>query len=210
VLQGSKTDPPLCPQGREQAIELGKALESREFNAVYCSPQLRAVETAQLITATTASPVYIRRQLREANFGLWEGKTYQEIQDHDSNNYNLFLSDPSIYGYPAGDNLYDVQARVMPLIYEVANAHLGDRVLVVTHKQPCRVILAKIMDVSLKRIREIDVDNCKVSILRYTETGFILEGLDQDALSFDVPEDPLGERGDDTPGCPGPNHTEHL
>jgi probable phosphoglycerate mutase len=72
------TDIPLTGNGRRQAAALGKALAGTKFAAVMCSPLLRAKETCEI--AGFGSVAVVDEGLREWDYGVYEGRTSQEIQ----------------------------------------------------------------------------------------------------------------------------------
>ena len=72
------TDIPLTGNGRRQAAALGKALAGTKFAAVRCSPLLRAKETCEI--AGFGSVAVADEGLREWDYGVYEGRTSQEIQ----------------------------------------------------------------------------------------------------------------------------------
>ena len=72
------TDIPLTGNGRRQAAVLGKTLAGTKFAAVLCSPLLRAKETCEI--AGFGSIAVADEGLREWDYGVYEGRTSQEIQ----------------------------------------------------------------------------------------------------------------------------------
>src|SRR6266545_5850147 len=75
------SDTPLNETGRAQAVALADALEGKEIDAVYSSDLLRAHETARIVAKRRGLEVTAIRDLRERNFGTWEGLTDEEIFD---------------------------------------------------------------------------------------------------------------------------------
>ena len=73
-----RTDLPLTVNGRRQAAALGKALAGTKFAAVRCSPLLRAKETCEI--AGFGGVAVVDEGLREWDYGVYEGRTSQEIQ----------------------------------------------------------------------------------------------------------------------------------
>ena len=72
----------LSAAGREQARRAaGSALlQGLAFTEVLTSPLTRCQETAQVIGAALGVSVIIDRDLREMDFGVWEGMTFDEVQ----------------------------------------------------------------------------------------------------------------------------------
>ena len=81
-LQGH-TDRPLSDYGRKQARELGdqlkeEGLEGEELEAIYASDLARARETAEIVGGRLGLSVVLDADLREKDWGTWEGLTAVE------------------------------------------------------------------------------------------------------------------------------------
>lgn len=72
---GGRSDLPLGRLGRVQAARLPFMPELRTVSAVFCSPLIRAVETARPLCAEPR----IRRGLEEQDMGVWDGLPFREI-----------------------------------------------------------------------------------------------------------------------------------
>ena len=73
-------DVSLSERGVEQYHALKPRLEKTGISACYSSDLQRAHHTAQAIAAATGAPLRTDAGLRERGFGIFEGKTYAEIQ----------------------------------------------------------------------------------------------------------------------------------
>lgn len=80
VWQGTSANPNLNNRGKEQALELGKKLETYGIAKIYCSPFLRAQSTAEIVNGFLKVPLEIDKNLQECCFGDAEGKTMEEVQ----------------------------------------------------------------------------------------------------------------------------------
>jgi broad specificity phosphatase PhoE len=74
----SRTDLPLTELGRERAAKLGKYLAGTKFAAVLRSPMLRAKQTCEI--AGFGAEAVVVDDLREWDYGVYEGRTSAEIQ----------------------------------------------------------------------------------------------------------------------------------
>ena len=72
-----RTDIPLTSRGEAAAAELAPALARRQFHAVFTSPAIRAVRTAELAGLHNAKP---DPDLWEWDYGGYEGLTTPQIQ----------------------------------------------------------------------------------------------------------------------------------
>jgi probable phosphoglycerate mutase len=84
VWVGARTDLPLTAKGREQAQALAVALQpvKPRIERVISGPLKRTREHAEIIVRSSGSEavVTIDERLREIDYGLWEGKSSEEIR----------------------------------------------------------------------------------------------------------------------------------
>ena len=76
----SRTDLPLTADGERQAASLKRMLEGRKFALVLSSPMRRAIETCRLVGLTPEVALETTDDLREWDYGDYEGLTTPEIQ----------------------------------------------------------------------------------------------------------------------------------
>jgi probable phosphoglycerate mutase len=127
------TDLPLTESGRRRARELGSLLAGRSFALVVTSPLRRAVETCDL--AGLGDEARIREDLREWNYGDYEGATSAEIHARRPG-WSLWRD-----GCPNGETAAEVGRRADRVITEVRAAE-GD-VIAFGHGHMLRVLAAR-------------------------------------------------------------------
>lgn len=79
ILQGSGSDPVLSPLGIVQARILAEKLSHLRSSMIVSSPMRRASETAGYICKRQGSEVVLDTNLRERDFGPFEGLGRQEL-----------------------------------------------------------------------------------------------------------------------------------
>lgn len=109
------TDIPLSPAGIAQSHLLGQRLKGEELDVIYTSPMLRARQTAEIIASYTKTPVKELPELKEIDFGLFEGKTYDEIKKEFGNFIDLWLENPYEVQLPKGEHPGDIKKRILKL-----------------------------------------------------------------------------------------------
>jgi uncharacterized phosphatase len=154
------SDTPLNETGRAQAAALADALGAKEIDAVYSSDLLRAYETAWVVAERRGLEVTAIRDLRERNFGTWEGLTDEEIFDRFPQARHGSWGDAE-----TKDEMAD---RALDALERIALAHPGGHVLVVTHGGPVRALLAGCgIDGSGP------IGNCALYELRFRDGAFV-------------------------------------
>jgi probable phosphoglycerate mutase len=76
-LIGDHSDPPLSPEGRRQADEVGERLAGEALRAVFVTPLQRTAQTAEPLCARVGLQPTVMEDLREVHLGEWEGGEYR-------------------------------------------------------------------------------------------------------------------------------------
>ena len=138
-LQG-QTDRPLSDFGRKQARRLADELAAEKLEAIYSSDLSRARETAEIIGARIGLPVELDPDLREKDWGTWEGLTAVE------RDRVAFV----------GESTEAHQERILRALRRISESHSdGTNVLVVTHGGSMRRVQTAALGMALPV-----VENC--------------------------------------------------
>ena len=106
------SDPPVNAAGHRQIQRLVESLRSEPIAAVYTSDLQRAATTARALAEFFAIPCIIRRDLREIDFGMWEGLTWNEIEKLDLPYATRWLDKFPQLPAPDGESVEIFAARV--------------------------------------------------------------------------------------------------
>jgi probable phosphoglycerate mutase len=162
-------DPPLIEAGRAQARLTGARLAARGgIDRVVSSPLSRARETAQLIARALGLDVEIDDDLREVDFGAWEGLTYPVVAERWPRELKLWQGDPSI-SPPDGESYEALRHRVTAAQQRLVNRHRGATICVVTHSRPIAMFTATLLDAPLAALYRLQVDNAGITEIDYYE-----------------------------------------
>lgn len=164
-LLGRRLNPPLARTGIRQAELTRDFLAMRPIDHCYCSPMLRAIETAKIIAEPheiTAEPL---ETLIECDLGSWEGQDWQTIRAQEPELYEKFMADPAEFGYPGGESFADVSCRAGAALDQLLVAHVGEAILVVGHHVVNRIYLASVLGLRPGQARQVKLDNCGISVV---------------------------------------------
>jgi broad specificity phosphatase PhoE len=164
-LQGRRQNPPLARLGVRQAEATRNVLAIRPLDHCYCSPLLRAVQTATIVAAPHGLVPQPLEALAECDIGRWEELDWQTIRQVDAEAYRRFMADPAEAGYPGGESLADVHNRASAAIEELLTRHAGQAILVVAHHVVNRTYLAGLLGLSPRQARQVMLDTCGISVV---------------------------------------------
>jgi probable phosphoglycerate mutase len=121
----------LTPRGRRQAAELAASLASRRVAHVWTSTLAPAVQTGEIVAARLGVAVTTRRGLRELDVGEHRGVPL--VEDRFLETYERWLAGHLDERVPGAESGREVADRFAEVMREVADAHPGETVLVVSH-----------------------------------------------------------------------------
>jgi len=178
---------PLSTLGIRQAGALATFLAARDVSHVYSSPMMRAVQTTRIIGESLATtPTTFVTSLTDVDVGDWTGATLEQAMDDPR--YDLYIRDPGTYGYPNGESLSAVARRAVSWIEKIAQKHYDERVVLVSHPEVNRAVLAHLCSVPMYRIRELDqVPGC-LNLIRVFRGSLELQAVNY-TDNFDLAEE---------------------
>jgi probable phosphoglycerate mutase len=166
------TDVELSDEGREQARRLAARLSFEKIAAVYASPLGRTVETASILAEPHALPVERRDGLREISHGRWEQMTRTEVEQRYPEEAAEWDKDPYTFAPAGGESGLAVTARALPVLIEIVRSHLGQNVLVVSHKATIRLLLSSLLGFDPRRYRDnLDQNPAALNIVDFRDPG---------------------------------------
>lgn len=172
-IQGS-SDIPLNATGRAQALRVGAVLARHPFDLIVSSPLSRAFETASIIARRLSMPAPVAiADLVERHYGEAEGATRDDLE-------RLFPGDTPV---PGREERSAVQARVTGVLRELAIAHPGADVIVVSHGG----VIRSVIEYAAPGRHPEPIRNCSVHSFDFTAQGPRL-------VAFDDPMETMARR----------------
>ena len=173
-IQG-RTDIPLNEEGIRQAGLLADALLKKEAESgrkaavTYVSPLIRARETARIVAERAGTPVREMDELKERDFGFWEGKTWEEVERGYPEEFHFWEKNPDEGAPSGGESCASCRLRCRRALEQILSQREGDAA-VVAHGGILVFLINELL--AERDRREIIVTNASLSIVEYSrETG---------------------------------------
>lgn len=172
VLAGRMAGVGLSAEGHAQAAALADALAGQAIRALWTSPLQRAIETAAPIAARHGLVPVIDPALTEVDFGTWTGQPFDALHgpEWEAWNTNRAMAVP-----PGGETILAAQARAVAVMLRVAGG--GGTVVVVSHQDVLKAMLAHVLGTPLDLMRRFDVAPASRSLITMGAGWARVDGL---------------------------------
>ncbi|MDE5094245.1 MAG: histidine phosphatase family protein [Trichodesmium sp. St11_bin5] len=177
-IQGRLDASVLTETGQNTARQVGEALQSLKFDAIYSSPLQRAKQTAEIIHSYLDSPppVQIKENLREIDLPLWEGMMRQEVIEKYGEDYSLWKSSPQELcmevSKPEGQikhfPILSLFEQAKKFWSETLNNNDHKTILLVAHNGINRCLISTALGIKPSYYHSIQQSNCGINILNFT------------------------------------------
>lgn len=144
-------DDPLSSAGWQQMEEATAGLSG--LSRVISSPARRCAEFAASLSARLGLPLVLMDQLRERDFGDWEGLSAAAIPAAE---FARFLADPAGFNPPNAEPFADFRARVLGG-WQALCASPSPHTLLITHGGVIRVLIAEVLGMADKALPCLEV-----------------------------------------------------
>jgi len=141
------SDVDLAETGRRQILSLSPHLLEIRFDHCYCSPLKRCRQSLSLLNIKCG--LTIDENLREIDFGDWEGLSFAEVQDRFPEDVEGWMKAGDDFQFPRGDATRDFCLRVSGWFDELVRAAYN-RVLVVSHGGVLRYGICQLLGIDKK------------------------------------------------------------
>ncbi|MBC8015134.1 MAG: histidine phosphatase family protein, partial [Sporomusaceae bacterium] len=131
------------------------------------SDLMRAVQTAEFIAKPHSLQTVVLQELREVNFGLWEGLSYEEIMATWPEILTAIYSKPGADCIPGGESFDDVQRRTAIGLAKCIANHEEETIVVVSHGGTMRVLLCDALGLAIENMWSLRQDSTAINIVEY-------------------------------------------
>jgi probable phosphoglycerate mutase len=173
-MQGH-SDSPLSATGVRQAQLLGRRLAKVQFDALYSSDSGRAQHTARCVAEVTGHAITLEPRLRERNFGVFEGLTRAEMEQHYPDDYARFKSREQTFAMPRGESGAAFRQRAIACMDEIVARHPQQLVVAVTHGLVLDVFYRLAMGIAPEEPRVHQLVNAGINRLHYDGKAWQIE-----------------------------------
>jgi probable phosphoglycerate mutase len=170
-------DSPLTNTGLAQAEALAEHFKSQRFAAFYSSDLGRAYETMRHISEKNGLSFSTVPCLREKNFGILQGVLKKELPVKFPEIYPHYKANDPDYVIPEGESVKQLSERCIKCLEELAQNHLDERILIVTHHGVLVSLFKHTMDIPIEIRPRFNSSNSSINVFSFQDGIWTLERL---------------------------------
>jgi len=159
-------DDPLSERGWQQMRHAVSG--ETPWEHIVSSPLARCLAFAEALAARLAVTLTVEPRVREIRFGVWEGRSGEEIRADDPDWLRRFYHDPLGERPEGAEPAEEFAGRIADTLEELAATHGGRHILVVTHAGVIRAAIAHALAAPPERLFRAHVDNAAFTRLQTT------------------------------------------
>lgn len=163
-IAGRQPDVSLNAEGVRQAAQLVHRLQGVALDAIVCSPQPRTQQTAQPLAAARGMRIQVHAGFDEVDMGEWVGRTFRELEAL-GEPWRHWCERRASAHPPGGEPFVDVPRRAMAALHELRAQHPEGTVLVVSHGDVIKAMVASCLRMSMDDLETFDIAPVGLSVL---------------------------------------------
>jgi len=183
ILAGRTEGVHLTKTGIEQAEQIAKYLKPLDISAIYSSPIERASHTAEIVAKNNSLDHNLDDRLTEIEMGKFTRMNYDDMFAKYGNIFLKFYENDPVIAEHEVETFPDVQKRVLDMVDHVLKKHNNENVILVTHMDPIKSMLAKVMNLLPETLFELIIANASLTIIKEQDKKFSLSAIN--AMNID-------------------------
>ena len=183
ILAGRTEGVHLTKTGIEQAELIAKYLKPLDISAIYSSPIERASHTAEIVAKNNSLDHNLDDRLTEIEMGKFTRMNYDDMFAKYGNIFLKFYQNDPVIAEHEVETFPQVQSRILDMVSHIVEKHKNENVILVTHMDPIKSMLSKVMNLSPETLFELIIANASLTIIKEQDKKFSLSAVN--AMNID-------------------------
>ena len=160
---------PLTEASRKDLINVAEDLSKEECDCLYCSGNESSGLTAEFLSGLCRWKIKKISQLREMDYGIWQGLRIEDIKNRYCSAYKQWRKDPANVCPPDGEPLQQVHQRVGDGLRRIVKKNRSDTVVIVAARVVSAVIECILKDIPLNQLWSVTDQDRPIRVYDFTD-----------------------------------------
>ncbi len=161
----------LTEEGKQQGQQLAEKLYNKNIEVIYCSPKIRALETAEFIKSKLNVPVKTNEEIRERNhYGIMTGMVKSVAKEKYTELIELLKDTKNTI--QGGEDYESFKKRIVNAWNELTSSNY-QTIAILSHGGPIRLIFREMLSKG-----EIKIGDCAFAVIDKEQGNLTLVDTD--------------------------------
>lgn len=170
------TDVSLSKEGETQIATMRPYFSENLYQSIYSSPLKRCVQTCESLNIEKR--IFFDDRLREIDFGLWEGKSFDEIATTSPEEIEVWARGEEDFAFPEGESVSSFRNRITSFCATLRTTD-SPTILIIAHGGVIRHMICNLLNLSFSHHICFNVQYGLFSTIFLFSDGGVLEELNQ-------------------------------
>lgn len=166
----------ITNRGILQAEKGAEVLKNINFSKVYSSELKRTAQTASILLKDKQYNLIQDKRINELDFGVFEGKSHEEIKERYSEEWKLWCDDWKNFIPPEGESYIEFYTRIKNFMNDILKLN-EDNVLIVTHGGVIRSVYCYLLGGNLDFFWNFGSQNGDITIIKYEYGNLYIDSI---------------------------------
>lgn len=168
-----QTNVPLTPKAKEQLDPFAEELQKLKPDVILSSDLDRCMQLAEKLSQKIQLPIEVSPAWREVNFGLWENRSWDELQKNDPVRVQKWFEDYINEAPPEGESFTMFYKRICRALTSLPKCK-ENRTMVFTHSGAIRASICFALGMKLEDAFSLEIGYGCIVGLRYINKKWLL------------------------------------
>ena len=167
----SETYPPLNDNGQDEIEKICEFLKRRGIknDKIYCSPALRSKQSADMISKLFKQNYEIIEDLHPRKCGSFNGLTFEQVAQKYPQELENMINNPDVPTPDDAESISSFIERVNNSISRVIEENLGNRIIIVTHRDVIKAVICSALNMPNSAFHRIYIKAGSATQISYFE-----------------------------------------
>ena len=159
---------PLTEASKKELASIAEKLSKEEGGCLFCSGNESSGLTAEFLSGLCRWKIKKIPQLREMDYGLWQGLRIEDVKNRYCSAYKQWRKDPANVCPPDGEPLHEVHQRVGEGLKRIVKKNRSDTVVIVAARMVSAVIECILKGIPLNQLWSVTDEDCPMRVYDLT------------------------------------------
>jgi broad specificity phosphatase PhoE len=155
--------------GKQQIEKTAEILKAKDILKVFCSKEIRAQESADILSNILDCPSIPIDGLEERNWGIYSNRPWSDVKEILD---PMTLDERYTYTPPEGESWKSFEERLIHAINNSIKESEGGNIVILTHGGAIRALMPYLLGVSKEESFKYDPQNASITEFEYIDSSF--------------------------------------